>query len=106
MRARAMAWIFRAQCFGVKFTGAFESFQRQTLRRKIPAGTNRERMPQGAFPEPAPGFLVETCRRAKRRFAQLRDSGFEGGLYVGTNGGRFSRGQPTSPTVLHDLGIA
>jgi len=87
---------FGAQCFGVKFTALSNRSSARHSAARLPAGTNRETLPQGAF-EPAPGFLVELAGRAKRRFAQLRDSGFEGGLYVGTNGVGFGASPSPSP---------
>jgi len=95
---------FGAQCFGVKFTVRFRIVPApDTPPQDFPPARNRERCRKGAFRAGSRPFSSNLPAARKRRFAQLRDSGFEGGLVMWARTGSVSGGQPFHP-VLHGPG--
>jgi hypothetical protein len=95
--------LFRAQGLGVKFPGAFESFERQALGSETPNGYEAGTLAKSPL-EALPGFLVEFGGRAKSAFAQLGLVGFERGLQMCAD--RVGSGSEFYDPLFHYLRIA
>ena len=94
---------FRAQGFGVKIPGGFESFEREAFGGETPSRHEARALAQSAL-EALPGFLIEFVRHAERVLSQTRFVRFERSLQMRTDGVGFG-GELLYPLV-HYLSIA
>src|SRR5256884_3183085 len=72
---------FRAQGFGVKVPGGFESFEREAFGGETPSRHEARALAQSAL-EALPGFLIEFVHHAERVLSQTRFVRFERNLQM------------------------
>ena len=93
----------RAQGFGVKIPGGFESFEREAFGGETPNGHEAGALTQSALEAP-PGLLIEFGGDAEGVLSQLRFVGFERRLQMHTDG--VGLGGELLYPIVHYLSIA